>query len=85
MSTVKLLGVWTSRNLSSRCFNRGVVGNTRINYYGALRCLLRPFGTVSEKEAGVSPGRKRGLRAADIAEKLRREKEEKPDTKNKVG
>ncbi|NP_001187897.1 pseudouridylate synthase RPUSD4, mitochondrial [Ictalurus punctatus] len=84
MSTVKLLGVWTSRNLSSRCFNRGVVGNTRINYYGALRCLLRPFGTVSEKEAGVSPGRKRGLRAADIAEKLRREKEEKPDAKNKV-
>lgn len=88
MSTVKLLGLWVGRQLNSRGFNRHVVGNTRINDYKAPRCLLRPgrcFGTVSEKEADVPAGRKGGLRAVDIAEKLRRENEKKADATNKVG
>ncbi|MCJ8744289.1 hypothetical protein PDJAM_G00116910 [Pangasius djambal] len=83
MSTVKLLGVWISRHLNRRC----IFGNTRINYYEAPRCLLRPgrdFGTVSEKEANVTSGRKRGLRAADIAENLRHEKQNKAHAANKV-
>lgn len=88
MSTVKLLGVWINRHLSSRCFTGCVLGNTWINDYDAPPCLLRPgrhYGTVPEKEAGGHPGRKRGLRAADIAEKLRKsEKEKDADTTNKV-
>lgn len=86
MSTVKLLGVWLSRPLNSRCYNPFVVGNTRINHYETPHSLRhgRGFGTVSEKEANVTAGRKGGLRAVDIAEKLRREKEEKTDTTYKV-
>lgn len=81
MSRVRLLGVWLNR------FNRCIVRNERINNCEAPRCVLRPargFGTVSEKEADLTAGRKRGLRAVDVAEKLRREKETKADTTNKV-
>lgn len=88
MGTVKLLGVWISRHLNNCCLNRSVLANTRINNYEAPRCVLCPgrdFGTVPEKEEDFTSGRKRGLRAADIAEKLRREKEKKADTTNKVG
>lgn len=76
MSTVKLLNVWKNRNLNRSCFDRCVLWNTRINDYEATRGLV----TDSEKETG----RKKGLRAADIAERLRREKEQNKDTTNKV-
>lgn len=88
MSTVKLSGLWLNRQLIGRGFNRRVVGNTRINDYEAPSYLLRPrrdFGSVSEKEADVSVGRKRNLRAVDVAEKLRGEKEKKVEVTNKVG
>lgn len=88
MSTVKLLRLWLNRHLSRSCFNRGVLGNTRINDYEATSCLLRPrrdFGSVSEKEADVNVGRKKNLRAVDIADKLRSEKEKSEAVTNKVG
>ncbi|TSY83929.1 RNA pseudouridylate synthase domain-containing protein 4 [Bagarius yarrelli] len=66
-------------------------GNTRIHYYAATRCSLRPgrnFGTVSERKEeekmGASSENKRKLKALDIAEKVRREKEKKTDKTNKV-
>ncbi|XP_060766465.1 pseudouridylate synthase RPUSD4, mitochondrial [Neoarius graeffei] len=96
MSTVKLLGVRISRHLSSRCFNPSVLTNTRINNNNnnnnnnneATRCFLCPgrdFSTVpKEKKEDVTSGSKRKLRAADIAEKLRREKEKKAEPTDKV-
>ncbi|KAM9444384.1 pseudouridylate synthase RPUSD4, mitochondrial [Clarias gariepinus] len=81
MSTVKLLGVWVRRHVNHGCFNRF---NTRINNYEAPRCVLCPgrdFCTVSAKDTDAPSGRRRGLRAADIAEKLRSEKEKEANNK----
>ncbi|KAF7693377.1 mitochondrial RNA pseudouridine synthase rpusd4 [Silurus meridionalis] len=80
MSAVRVLSVWRSRHLNCRCF----VGNTRINDYKAPRGFLRLFRDFSTDEGTVTSGRKRGLRAADVAERLRREKHEKTETANKV-
>ncbi|KAI5093614.1 mitochondrial RNA pseudouridine synthase rpusd4, partial [Silurus meridionalis] len=46
--------------------------------------FLRLFRDFSTDEGTVTSGRKRGLRAADVAERLRREKHEKTETANKV-
>lgn len=81
MGTVKLLGVWVRRHVNHGCFNRF---NTRINNYEAPRCVLCPgrdFCTVSAKDTDAPSGRRRGLRAADIAEKLRSEKEKGANNK----
>ncbi|KAI5614455.1 mitochondrial RNA pseudouridine synthase rpusd4 [Silurus asotus] len=80
MSAVRVLSVWRSRHLNCRCF----VGNVRINDYEAPRGFLRLFRDFCTDEGTVTSGRKRGLKAADVAERLRREKQEKTETTNKV-
>ncbi|XP_026852227.2 mitochondrial RNA pseudouridine synthase rpusd4 isoform X2 [Electrophorus electricus] len=75
MGTIKLLDVWINRDLISRGFHHGAVAK-RLTRYDAPRGYLvfgKGFATITEKR--TIPSRKPGLKAADIAAKLRRETE----------
>ncbi|KAK1799561.1 hypothetical protein P4O66_000439 [Electrophorus voltai] len=75
MGTIKLLDVWINRDLISRGFHHGAVAK-RLTRYDAPRGYLvfgKGFATITEKQ--TIPSRKPGLKAADIAAKLRRETE----------
>ncbi|XP_076851676.1 pseudouridylate synthase RPUSD4, mitochondrial isoform X2 [Brachyhypopomus gauderio] len=84
MGTVKLLRVWINRDLTSHGFHHNAEGKTRTPYAAprGLMLFCKGYVTVSEKE--TTHRRKRGLRAADIAARLQREKDTKADTTDKV-